>query len=73
MNNVKISPSHRRFVSEFLLDLNGAKAWIRSGHDVPETTARNNAARVLTNSKIKVATLSPKVLKNAEVKSVNIC
>ena len=53
MKEVKISPSHRRFVYEYLKDFNGSAAWIRSGHDVTESTARNNAARVLAKANIK--------------------
>jgi len=53
MKEERICPSHRRFVYEYLKDLNGSAAWIRSGHDVPESTARNNAARVLAKANIK--------------------
>ena len=53
MKEVKISTSHRRFVYEYLKDFNGSAAWIRSGHDVTESTARNNAARVLAKANIK--------------------
>ena len=53
MKEARISPSHHRFISEYLKDFNGSAAWIRSGHDVPESTARNNAARVLAKANIK--------------------
>ena len=53
MKETRICPSHRRFVSEYLKDLNGTAAWLRSGHDCSENVARASAARVLANVNVK--------------------
>lgn len=53
MKEARICASHRRFVSEYLKDLNGSAAWIRSGHDCSENVATASAARVLASVKVK--------------------
>ena len=53
MKEARISPSHRRFVYEYLKDFNGSAAWIRSGHSCSENVARASAARVLANVNVK--------------------
>jgi len=53
MKEARICPSHRRFVSEYVKDLNGAQAWIRAGHDVSLAVASTLANRVLRKVEVK--------------------
>ncbi len=48
-----LSPKHRRFVAEYLIDLNGAQAAIRAGYS--ENSARQQASELLTNPDIRAA------------------
>jgi len=41
-----------RFIDEFMLDMNGAAAYLRAGYNCNEATARANASRLLTNANI---------------------
>ena len=49
----KLSPKRQRFVEEYLIDSNGAQAAIRAGYS--ENTAKEQAARLLTNVNVKAA------------------
>jgi len=53
MKEARICASHRRFVSEYVKDFNGAKAWIRAGHDVSLAVASTLANRVLRKVEVK--------------------
>ena len=52
-NGVKATPRQRRFVGEYLLDLNATQAAIRSGYSV--RTANEQGARLLANASIVAA------------------
>lgn len=49
----KLNARHKRFVTEYLVDLNGTQAAIRAGYS-PKTAAEQ-AARLLTNVKVQEA------------------
>lgn len=49
----KLSAKHARFVEEYLIDLNGAQAAIRSGYS--PAAAKEIASRLLTNANVKAA------------------
>ena len=53
MGSEKITPRQRRFVEEYLVDLNGSKAAIRAGYGAK--TARAQATKLLTKGNIAVA------------------
>ena len=50
-----LAPKHRRFVDEYLVDLNGTKAAIRAGYS--KKSARITASKLLTNPNIAAAVL----------------
>lgn len=41
------------FITEYCIDLNATKAYIRAGYKVSEEVAKANASRLLTNANIK--------------------
>ena len=43
----KLSPKQKRFIEEFLLDLNGTAAYKRAGYDAKGHGAEVNAAKLL--------------------------
>lgn len=50
---MKLPPRQQAFVREYLLDLNGAQAAIRAGYSA--RTAKEQAARLLTNANVSAA------------------
>lgn len=50
---MSLSTKHRRFVAEYLIDLNATQAAIRAGYS--PTTAKQQGARLLTNADIAAA------------------
>ena len=48
----KLTERQQRFVDEYLKDLNATQAYLRAGYKATESTARRNAARILTNADI---------------------
>jgi phage terminase small subunit len=48
-----LSPKHRRFVDEYLVDLNGTQAAVRAGYK--KKSARIQASKLLTNPNIAAA------------------
>ena len=53
MGTGKITPRQRRFVEEYLVDLNGSQAAVSAGYAA--TTARHQAAKLLANRNISAA------------------
>lgn len=53
MTTEKLTPKQRRFVEEYLIDLNGTQAAIRAGYS--QKTANPQAARLLANVSIQAA------------------
>ena len=49
----RLTPRQARFVKEYLVDLNGTQAAIRAGYS--KHTAKEQAARLLTNVNVKAA------------------
>ena len=47
-----LTDKHNRFVDEFMIDMNGAAAYLRAGYNCNEATARANASRLLANANI---------------------
>jgi phage terminase small subunit len=50
-----ISPKQRRFVQEYLIDLNAKQAYIRAGYKARDNAAEVNACRLLRNAQVKAA------------------
>lgn len=48
-----LKPQHERFVLEYLIDGNAAKAYTRAGYSAAGNSARTNAARLLANADIQ--------------------
>jgi len=42
-----------KFCDEYMIDMNGAAAYLRAGYNCSEETARANASRLLANANIK--------------------
>lgn len=61
-----LTPRQQRFVSEYLIDLNGTQAAIRAGYS--EKTAAEQASRLLTNVKVQetIAEARSRVAQKAE-------
>ena len=53
MGDKPLSPKHKRFVAEYLKDLNATQAYIRAGY--AERGANVNAARLMANDSIAAA------------------
>ena len=52
----KLTPKRRRFVEEYLIDLNGAGAYVRAGYTAKNgNVAAVEASRLLSNPNIEVA------------------
>ena len=47
-----LTDKQKRFVDEYMIDMNAAAAYLRAGYDCNEATARANASRLLTNANI---------------------
>jgi phage terminase small subunit len=47
-----LTDKHIRFIDEYMIDMNGAAAYLRAGYKCNEATARANASRLLTNANI---------------------
>jgi phage terminase small subunit len=60
-----LTPKHQRFVTEYLVDLNGTQAAIRAGF--AEKSARVTANRLLTNHNIQAAIEAGKKKREAKV------
>ena len=56
MNHDKLTPKQRRFVDEYLVDLNATQAAIRAGYSA--CTANEQGARLLANASIATAVQS---------------
>ena len=50
---IKLSKADERFCQEYIIDLNGAQAYIRAGHKVSASTAKVNASRMLTFANVQ--------------------
>lgn len=50
-----LAPQQRRFVDEFLVDLNASAAYTRAGYKAKPEAARTNAARLLSNAHVQAA------------------
>lgn len=48
----KITDKQQLFCKEYIMDFNGAKAYLRAGYNVKESTARVNASKLLTKANI---------------------
>ena len=53
--NSGLTPKQKRFIEEYLTDLNATRAYLRSGYRCSEEAARRNANRLLTNADIQLA------------------
>lgn len=51
----KLSPKQKRFIEEFLLDLNGTAAYKRAGYNAKGHGAEVNAAKLLSNTEVASA------------------
>lgn len=47
-----LTDKHSRFIDEYMVDMNGAAAYLRAGYNCNEATARANASRLLANANI---------------------
>lgn len=47
-----LTDKQSRFIDEYMIDMNGAAAYLRAGYNCNEATARANASRLLTNANI---------------------
>lgn len=50
---MKFTPKQELFITEYLIDMNGTKAYLRAGYKVSNEVAKANASRLLTNASIK--------------------
>jgi phage terminase small subunit len=50
-----LNPKQKRFVEEYLLDLNATAAYIRAGYEARGSSAEVNGSRLLSNAKIAAA------------------
>jgi phage terminase small subunit len=50
-----LTPRQRRFVEEYLVDLNGTAAYQRAGYTATPRVARSNAVRLLANASVQAA------------------
>jgi len=68
----KLTPKQERFVSEYLIDLNGTQAAIRAGYS--PKTANEQAARLLANVSVaaEVAKRSRKHAERAEITAQDV-
>lgn len=48
----KLTPKQEAFCREYLVDLNGTKAYLRAGYKVNDKVAAVNAARMLASAKV---------------------
>ncbi|MGO9770926.1 MAG: terminase small subunit [Roseiarcus sp.] len=51
----KLTPKQKRFIEEFLLDLNGTAAYKRAGYNAKGHGAEVNAAKLLSNTEVASA------------------
>lgn len=63
----KLTPKQKRFVQEYLIDLNATQAAIRSGYS--PRTARKQASRLLTNVDIQEAISAAKQARNKRLEA----
>lgn len=54
MSEPKLTPKEKRFITEYLKDLNGTKAAIRAGYSTDQNTASTQAHRLLTKANIRI-------------------
>lgn len=50
-----LTPKQQAFVREYLVDMNGTRAYLRAGYRCSEEVARRNASRLLTNADVAAA------------------
>lgn len=60
-----LTPSDLRFVDEYLVDLNGTQAYLRSHPGVKETTGATEASKLLGNPKVAQAIADAKAKRSA--------
>lgn len=61
----KLTPKQKRFIEEYLIDLNATQAYLRAGYKVNENVAAVNAQRLLRNAKIQTV-LAQAMMERAE-------
>ncbi len=69
-----LTPKQRRFVAEYLIDLNATAAYQRAGYKATEEAARRNAHRLLTKADIQQAIQDgqSKVIAKTELKAEDV-
>ncbi len=69
-----LTPKQKRFVAEYLIDLNATAAYQRAGYKASEEGARRNSHRLLTNADIQQAIQAgqSKVIAKSELKAIDV-
>lgn len=68
-----LSDKHKKFVDEYMKDMNATAAYLRAGYKCSEASARVNASKLLTNPNIaseisdRVSKRQQKIQENTEI------